>query len=356
MNVPDPVKSLATAELDAWARHNAAANGFGDAAVPPAIHTQPRRDSMQSVMPATESKRYAKAVEVSKRIRWDIDRDVIKGREFDFTKKFLPDGLSKVNRLDFLSADEQRLLSQIQGRTYANIFGLVERFIAAKVLEVSHDHWLGDQNALEALVRFGDEEIKHQELFRRIERMTATGMPDGYSFVPEPNAVASAVLSKSTWAVLALTCHIELFVLAHYRQSIDPDPNLSPLWKDVFLYHWKEESQHAIIDELEWKREDTKLTSEARDAAVEDLIALVGAVDGILQAQAAADTKYFVEVCGRSLSAADIEKVGAGVLAAYRWQYIVSGVQEPRFVEVLTGLISPKNGARIGEALAPIMA
>jgi len=311
---------------------------------------------MQTAMPTAESKRYAKAVEVSKRIRWDIERDVIKGRKFDFTKKFLPDGLSKVDRLDFLSSNEQRLLSQIQGRTYANIFGLVERFIAAKVLEVSHDHWLGDQNALEALVRFGDEEIKHQELFRRIERMVAEGMPEGYSFVPEPNAVATAVLSKSTWAVLALTCHIELFVLAHYRQSIDPDPNLSPLWKDVFLYHWKEESQHAIIDELEWKREDAKLTPEARDAAVEDLIALVGAVDGILQAQAAADTHYFVQVCGRPMAAAEIEKLRAGVLAAYRWQYISSGVQEPRFVEVLNGLITPKNGARIGEALAPILA
>jgi hypothetical protein len=307
-------------------------------------------------MPAAESKRYAKAVEVSKRIRWDIERDVIKGREFDFTKKFLPDGLSKVDRLDFLSPNEQRLLSQIQGRTYANIFGLVERFIAAKVLEVSHDHWLGDQNALEALVRFGDEELKHQELFRRIERMVGEGMPAGYSFVPEPNAVASAVLSKSTWAVLALTCHIELFVLAHYRQSIDPDPDLSPLWKDVFLYHWKEESQHAIIDELEWKREDAKITPEARDAAVEDLIALVGAVDGILQAQAAADTHYFVEVCGRPLAAAEVEKLRAGVLAAYRWQYIVSGVQEPRFVEVLNGLITPRNGERIGAALAPILA
>src|SRR5262249_61150224 len=112
---------------------------------------------------------------------------------------------------------------------------------------------------------------------------------------------------------------------------------------------------HAIVDELECKREDAKRTPGARDAAVEDLSALVGAVDGILQTQAAADTKYFVEVCGRSLAAADIEKVGAAVLAAYRWQYIVSGVQEPRFVEVLTGLISPKNGARIGEALAPIL-
>ena len=114
---------------------------------------------MQAVTTRSDSERYAKSVEVSKRIRWDIDRDVIKGREFDFTTKFLPDGLSKVDRLDFLTASEQRLLSQIQGRTYANIFGLVERFIAAKVLELSHEHWLGDQNALEALVRFGDEEI-----------------------------------------------------------------------------------------------------------------------------------------------------------------------------------------------------
>ena len=34
----------------------------------------------------------------------------------------------------------------------------------------------------------------------------------------------------------------------HYRESIDPDVALSPLFKDVFLFHWKEESQHAIID------------------------------------------------------------------------------------------------------------
>jgi len=308
------------------------------------------------LQPHVDSARYAKVVKVSKRIRWDIDRDVIRQREFDFTKKFLPDGLSKVDRLDFLAANDQRLLSQIQGRTYANMFGLVERFIAAKVLEVSREHWLGDQNALEALVRFGDEEIKHQELFRRIERMCAEGMPAGYTFVPEPNAVASAVLAKSTWAVLALTCQIELFVLAHYRESIETDANVSELWKDVFLYHAKEESQHAIVDELEWMRENAKLAPEARDAAVDDLIALVAAVDGILQVQAAADTHYFVEICGRPMQATEVETVKATVLAAYRWQYIVSGVQIPRFGELLNGMITPEQGERIGAALALIMA
>ena len=50
------------------------------------------------------TERYAKAIEASKRIRWDIDRDVIRGRAFDFDQKFLPDGLSLVDELAFLDA------------------------------------------------------------------------------------------------------------------------------------------------------------------------------------------------------------------------------------------------------------
>jgi hypothetical protein len=305
--------------------------------------------------PYVDTARYARCVEVSKRIRWDIDRDVLRHREFDFTKKFLPDGLSFVDRLPFLDAIEQRLLSQIQGRSYANIFGLVERFIGAKMLDVSRDHWLGDQIALEALVRFTDEELKHQKLFRRIETMIGAGMPAGYTFEPRPDDVASVVLGKSTWSVLALTCLIELFTQAHYRASIEPDIELSPLFKEVFLFHWKEESQHAILDELEWLRENAKLTPQARDEAVDDLIALVGAVDEILRDQSAADTRYFIALCDRPFTDIEIETVTTTVLAAYRFQYIVSGVQIPRFGETLNAMISPAQALRIGAALAPIM-
>jgi hypothetical protein len=309
--------------------------------------------TMQQVVEVSE--RYAKCIEVSKRIRWDIDSDVIRGRQFDVSKKFLPDGLSKVERLPFLGPEAKRLVSQIQGRTYANIFGLVERYIGAKMLEISREHWLGDQIALEALVRFTDEELKHQELFRRIEAMMAAAMPAGYTFLPQPNDVANAVLSKSTWAVLGLTCHIELFTQAHYRQSIEPDADLSDLWKDVFLFHWKEESQHAILDELEWRRENAKLTPEQRDQAITDLIELVAAVDGILQMQAKADVDYFLRVCGRKLHEVRVQQLRDTMLHAYRWQYIVSGVQNERFQKILGGMITPSQGARIGQALAPIM-
>jgi hypothetical protein len=302
-----------------------------------------------------DTERYVKCIEGSKRIRWDIDKDVIRGREFDFSKKFLPDGITKLDQLPFLSDDHVRVLSQIQGRTYCSMFGFVERFITAKILEISRDHWLGDQIALEALVRFCDEELKHQELFRRLEIMIAEGMPEGYQFPHDPNEVAGAVLSKSTWAVMALIYEIELFTQEHYRQSIQPDENLDQLFKDVFLFHWKEEAHHAVMDGLEWPREDAKLTQSERDAAVGEVIELVSSVDGLLQAQRNYDVEYFLKVCNPSFTSDEIEQLNAGMLKAYRWQYIFSGVEHVRFQGLLGELTTDAQRERLGAALSPLL-
>jgi hypothetical protein len=309
---------------------------------------------MNAISKISGSDRYARCIQTSKRVRWDIDADVIRGRRFDIAHKFLPDGLSLADGFTTLSSKEKRFVSQIQGRTYANVFGLVERFINAKVLELSHDHWFGDQVALEALVRFSDEELKHQALFRRIDAMVGDVLPDGYRFDIDPNGVAHAVLGKSTWAVLGLTLDIELFTQLHYRQSIDPDAELSELFKDVFLYHWKEESQHAILDELEWVRHDAGLTAEERDRAVDEFIELVAAVDGILQVQAKADAGYFAATCGRVVGEAEARAIEAAFFNAYRWQYIHSGAQHPHFGKVLSNLITENQGQRIQAALATL--
>jgi hypothetical protein len=313
------------------------------------IATMPSIDTAQQ-------QRYAKVIAASKRIRWDIDADVIRGRRLDAARKFMPDGLSRVNQLEFLRPNEMRFLSQVQGRTYANMFGLIERYIGAKTLEISRDYWLGDQVALEALVRFTDEELKHQELFRRLEVMAAEVMPAGYEFRPQPAKVAATVLGKCTWAVLGLTLNIEIVTQAHYRSTIEPDASLSDLWKDVFLYHWKEESQHAILDELEWRREDGRLSAMQRDIAVGELIELVGAIDALLQAQATSDASYFIRTAGRTFTGTEQSAIHDLLLRAYRWQYILTGAQEPRFVEALKSLVSPAQMERVVSALAPIAA
>jgi len=308
--------------------------------------------------PANESARsarYAQIVRLSRKSEWQIDRDLLQERQFDFSRKFLPDGLSHVDMLAFLTESDARLLSQIQGRTYAYIFGLVERFISAKMLDQSRAHALDDQHALEALVRFTNDEIKHQELFRRMEVMIGAQMRLGYRQMANPSDVARAVLGASTWAVLALTCHIELFVQSHYAESIVKTADLCPLFKDVFMYHWKDESQHVVLDELEWKDEHEKLTSAQRDQAVDDLIGLVAAVDGILQAQSLADAEYFIRSAARQYSDSEIAHIQSVILGAYRWQYIVSGLRHPHFSKLLTAMTTPEQMARIQAALAPIL-
>jgi hypothetical protein len=298
---------------------------------------------------------FEKCIAMSKRIRWDIERDVIRGRSFDFTCKFLPDSLSMVEQMPYLSGGEKILMSQVQGRTYANMLALVERFISAKMLQMSHDHCLGDQSAMEATLRFVDEEIKHQKLFHRIEQLAADQMPSGYVFMQDSNAAANFVLTKSTWAVLALTCHVEHFTQTHYRMSIEPSVNLSELYQDVFLYHWREEAQHAIVGELEWVRIDGELTAVERDAGVDDLIALIGGIDCILRIQAMADAQYFMASAKRRFSYAEKQWLKDATLCAYRHQYILSDINSGRFRMLLTSLTTPTQIDRFNEAILPIM-
>src|SRR6187397_2221519 len=81
-----------------------------------------RRRAMNAIDKISASDRYARCVQTSKRVRWDIDEDIIRGRSFDTAHKFLPDGLSLADAFTTMSAAEKRFVSQIQGRTYANIF------------------------------------------------------------------------------------------------------------------------------------------------------------------------------------------------------------------------------------------
>jgi hypothetical protein len=305
-------------------------------------------------MDGTPTERFARCIAASKRVRWEVEADVIRGRRFDLANKFLPDGLTLAKELPFLSPKERRYFSQVQGRTYANMFGLVERFINAKVLELSRDHWFGDQTALEALIRFTDEELKHQALFRRVEALIGEAMLAGYSFSWNANDVAAVVLGKSSWAVLALTLHIELFTQAHYRESIQHDAELSELARDVFRFHWREECQHAIMDELEWRRVDAGTSTEARDVAVDELIELVGAVDSIVTAQASADRRYFIATCGREFDTSAAEAVEQTMFAAYRLQYILSGARHPHFAAALASMTNDAQQGRVHAALSAL--
>jgi hypothetical protein len=98
-----------------------------------------------------------------------------------------------------------------------------------------------------------------------------------------------------------------------------------------------------------------RLSPAERDQAVTDLIDLVGAVDGILQAQASVDAAYFLRLCERNFTPESQRALRDLVLRAYRWQYIVSGVEHPHFGRLLTEMTTPAQLQRIQQALGPIL-
>src|SRR5690349_19831217 len=77
---------------------------------------------------------YGSILETSQRINWQI-ADVIAGREFDFSRPFLPEALAGVAGLRCLDDEEKLKVNHIRAFTYLYLFGLVEEYILPSVLD-----------------------------------------------------------------------------------------------------------------------------------------------------------------------------------------------------------------------------
>jgi hypothetical protein len=303
----------------------------------------------------TELNGYSREIAQARCAAWEFDLSLFRGRTPNFSRKFLPDSLSLVATLPFLGQTEQMLLSQVQGRTYVNIMGLLERLVCAKSLDSTRDFRLGDQHTLHALIQHADEELKHQELFRQLEAMIGEGLPEGYLFLLHPNAVSKSILDHCAWSVSAFVCFIEIFSEAHHLNCFELDESLDPLWKDVFAFHCVEESQHAPLHQLVWQRGSERTDKRRMDAQVQNLIGIFTMFDTVLKIQSRADADYFLSACNRAFDADQTEAVRTCVLTAYRSQYIASGVQHRRFTGLLKSMITAEHGQRLRTALAPMV-
>ena len=283
---------------------------------------------------------YAKVIANSKRVRWDIEDDVLRGRRFDLGKTFLPAGLSLADELPFLTADDRRLFSQVQGRSYACIFGLVERFIGAKVLEISRAHCAGrpgragspgahDRRGAQAPgavppprnadgrrhacgLRASGRTQRRRHRGARQEHLGRAGADAGHRAVHAGPLPRQHRAARPTSASCGGTCSCSTG-----RRS---------------------RSTRCSTSSSSCAR-TRALTPPQRDAAVGDLIdwsarstASCRPRPRPMRAISCSDRGQALRRCQRG------DRRGA-FLKAYRWQYIVSGVMQPRFQKVLFGVL-----------------
>jgi hypothetical protein len=297
---------------------------------------------------------YADCLQKSYRVNWKIG-DVVDGRSFDASRRWLPAQLSAADKITSLSREEKTKLNQVEMGAYAHLFGFVEEFIAPKMVSLARDFAIEHREAFDALANFAAEEVKHMNLFRELRGRIdeAVGFP--LALLPGEKDVARAVLSKHTGAVLLLTDAIEWFTQLHYLSGFNDNAALDPFTRHIFKSHWLEESQHARLDHLEALRAFSGISEADRQIAIEDLIELVGAVDGLLQQQSGFDVDNLERYLDRPLNGSVRHEVYARVLDAKRYTFIESGVTHPNFVDLFGTVTTPAQQEQVQKALAGIL-
>jgi hypothetical protein len=278
---------------------------------------------------------YRKCVEVSERVAWRVDDIVPRGSKLDLTRPFMPAAMFFGDKVPGLSPHEQLRLNQIFGNSYRYLFYFVEAYIIDMAMKHAMAELYGDEDNLRAMLRFAEEEVKHQQLFLRFGEMFDAQFGSDCDLVESPQVVAEVILSKTPMAVVLVTLHLEIITQAHYVESMRDSEEMEPLFASLFRHHWIEEAQHAKLDVLEL----TKLRRGAGPAqvqqAIDDYFEIAGAFAGLLAEQARLDVNSLVRAVDRTFSARERADIEAAQRRAYQRAFLHDGVTNPLFLEFL---------------------
>jgi len=280
---------------------------------------------------------YASCLDGSVHNAWTVE-DCFQGRDFDFARPFLPERIAAVAGIGCLDDGEKRLLNQIRGNTYCHIFAFVEEYIVPMVLANATRDVYGDETRLWALVRFAEEEIKHQEMLRRACDQFEQGFGTPCGLIPGREAVADVVLAKAPLTALLLTSMIEWFTQLHYVEHVRDGDDLDRLFRDILRFHWIDESRHARLDSMLIDEVAADLPAEQRERAVDELLELGGAIDGLLAQQVELDIEALARRTGRSFTEDEASEIRSAQRRGYRWTFLVSGLEHPAFTQIVADL------------------
>lgn len=293
---------------------------------------------------------YQAALEASRKVNGKIE-DIIGGdRRLDFTKPFLPEGLARTGRLEFLDEDERRILSQIRGHGYLFMFGLVEEFILPFVMDYARPDLSEDSYRTRAFLAFASEEAKHIQLFRRFREEFIAGFGHEIDVIGPPQAIADAVLAKSPLAVAITVLHIEWMVHRHFVESVG---DVDPQFKSLLKHHWQEEVQHAKLDTLMVEALAATLGPEEIDKALGEYLEIGGMFDEGLKQQTLFELDAFERATGRTLGDEERGEFVAVQHQANRWTFLGSAMTHEKVLASI-GELSPAWREKIESEIAPL--
>ena len=281
---------------------------------------------------------YEQSLQRASKVNWKIE-DIIGGdKRLDFSKRFLPEVLARVNEISCLNAAEKLILNQIRGNSYLHLFGAVEEAIVPSVLNEVKTTGLSDITATQALLHFAEEESKHIRLFRRFAEEFELGFGSRCDGIGPVSEIADAVLKHHPLAVALAILYIEWMTQNHYLSSVrdNVSESLDPQFCSLLRYHWLEEAQHATLDALVLERLVRELSPTEVQAGVEDFFNLIEFLNGGFMMQAQLDRESLARATGRTFTEAEQQEIQAIQEQSYQWTFIGSGISHGKFVQTFS--------------------
>ena len=298
---------------------------------------------------------YATIVSASEKVAWTVD-GVFQDRRIDPSKLIVPAAWVGTDGVPFLRDREQLVLNHCRAFSYVHLLGNYEEFIPLHLTDGVPEAWQGDRAHLRALLRFGEEELKHQELFRRAEAVleASCGHEFGRHFDAGKvtvTAFTDAILEFPVLSRFLVLLALEWGTQRHYVDSIrdHSEQRGDPLYVDVLKAHWLEEAQHAKTDALEVARlARDRSPAELRDA-FDGVAGLGGLVDATFAGQVSQEIDTFQQVTGRALSDEETGTLRDRLHRSMSASIAGVALGHPSFTRVALEL-SPEGAAALGIA------
>jgi hypothetical protein len=303
----------------------------------------------------TQGLDYASIVAASEKVAWTVD-EIFRDRRFDASKPMVPASWVGTQTLGFLDNQEQRTLNHCRAFSYVHLLGNFEEFIPLHLTGMVQQDWHDDRTHLRALLRFGEEEMKHQQLFRRAETVLeySCGHPFGRYFDEHKARVTeftNAILTYPPLPRFLILLALELGTQRHYVESIRDHTEESgdPLYVDILKAHWIEETQHTKSDMLEIAQLARGLSPEDLSTVFDHMAGIGGLVDATFVGQVDKEVETLQQVTGRTFTEAEATTLRDTLYQSM--SAIIAGVSltHPSFTKVALEL-SKEGAAKLGIA------
>jgi hypothetical protein len=270
---------------------------------------------------------------------WSYDESVSDLR-FDFSKLFLPAGLCGSHLPKWLTPTARTALNHIRGFSYAHIFLFVEEIIIPQVCRAASNYIHSDSEALSALLRFTDEETKHQRMFVHVKSLIAEGLGFQPAELPNKEEVARTINRHSSFAVFLLTLALEWLTQRHYIECFqDMEDKLDSGFVKIFRLHWREEAQHARLDALELQALAQKMSHDEIKIGVDEFADICQNVKLLLREQDQLDLKSLEIALGETFEKPRRSELLNALHKEYLWVFLKSGLEHKSFKAVYKGVV-----------------